>query len=49
LWGVLKPEMILRTGFLHAGHFTSGGAEIGRFNVKVPPQILQLPAHNSYS
>ena len=21
LCGVLKPEMILRTGFLHAGHF----------------------------
>jgi len=49
LCGVLKPEMIFRTGFLHDGHFVNGAAEIGRFNVNVPPHTLQSPSHNSYS
>src|SRR5271154_1829003 len=45
LCGVLKDEMILRTGFLHAGHFSSGGADSGRFSVNLPPQTTQLPSH----
>ena len=50
LCGVLKPEMIFRTGFLQAGHFSSGGADSGRFNVNVPPHALQPPAaQTSYS
>ena len=49
LCGVLKPEMILRTGFLHAGQFVSGLAESGRFKVNFPPQTTHLPTHNSYS
>jgi hypothetical protein len=49
LCGVLKPEMILRTGFLHAGQFVSGLAESGRFRVNFPPQTTQPPSHNSYS
>jgi hypothetical protein len=49
LCGVLKPEMILRTSFLQAGHFVNGGAESGRFNVNVPPQTLHSPSMSSYS
>ena len=49
LCGVLKPEMILRTGFLHAGQFVSGLAESGRFKVNFPPQTTQWPSHSSYS
>jgi len=49
LCGVLKPEMIFRTGFLHAGQFVSGLAESGRFNVNFPPQTTQWPSHSSYS
>jgi len=41
--------MILRTGFLQAGHLVSGGADNGRFNVNAPPQTLHSPSHNSYS
>jgi hypothetical protein len=47
--GELKLEMILRTGFLHAGQFVSGLAESGRFNVNFPPQTLHSPSHSSYS
>jgi hypothetical protein len=47
--GELKVEMILRTGFLHAGHLTSGGAESGRRRVNLPPHTLQSPSHSSYS
>src|ERR1017187_7269904 len=49
LCGELKVEMILRTGFLHAGQCVSGLAESGRRKVKLPPQTLQSPSHNSYS
>jgi hypothetical protein len=49
LCGELKVEMILRTGFLHAGQFVSGLAESGRFNVNFPPQTTQWPSHSSYS
>jgi len=49
LRGELKVEMILRTGFLHAGHFVNGGAESGRRNVNFPPHTLQSPSHSSYS
>ena len=49
LCGVLKLEMILRTGFLHAGHLVSSGALKGRCRVNDPPQALQSPSHNSYS
>ncbi|HEX3100587.1 MAG TPA: hypothetical protein VHQ01_02285 [Pyrinomonadaceae bacterium] len=49
LCGVLKLEMILRTGFLQAGHFSSGGADSGRLSVNLPPQTTQLPSHSSYS
>jgi hypothetical protein len=41
LCGVLKPEMIFRTGFLHAGQFVRGLAESGRFKVNFPPQTTQ--------
>lgn len=47
--GELKLEMILRTGFLHAGQFVSGLAESGRFNVNFPPHTLQSPSQSSYS
>jgi hypothetical protein len=47
--GELKPEMILRTGFLHAGQCVSGLADSGRRNVNFPPQTLQSPSHSSYS
>jgi hypothetical protein len=46
---VLKPEMILRTGFLHAGQCVSGLAESGRFRVNFPPHTLHSPSHSSYS
>jgi len=36
LCGELKLEMILRTGFLHAGQFVSGLADSGRFKVNFP-------------
>jgi hypothetical protein len=49
LCGVLKPEMIFRTGFLHAGQCVSGLAESGRFYVNFPPQTTQPPSHSSYS
>jgi hypothetical protein len=49
LCGVLKAENTLRTGFLQAGHFVSGGADSGRFSVNVPPHTLHSPSHNSYS
>src|SRR5208283_2306565 len=49
LCGVLKPEKIFRTGFLHAGQFVSGLAESGRFKVNFPPQTTQLPSQSSYS
>jgi hypothetical protein len=49
LCGVLNAEKILRTGFLQAGHFSSGGADSGRFKVNFPPHTLQSPSHNSYS
>jgi len=38
--GELKLEMILRTGFLHAGQCMSGLADSGRFSVNRPPQTL---------
>jgi hypothetical protein len=41
--------MILRTGFLQAGHFVNSGALNGRRRVNFPPQTLQSPSHNSYS
>ena len=47
--GELNVERILRTGFLHAGHCVSGGAESGRRKVNLPPQTLQLPSQSSYS
>ena len=40
LCGVLKPEMILRTGFLHAGQFINGLADSGRCSVNFPPHDL---------
>src|ERR1035441_6615191 len=49
LCGELKVEMILRTGFLHAGQCVRGLAESGRRKVKLPPQTLQSPSHSSYS
>src|ERR1035437_1003826 len=49
LCGELKVEMILRTGFLHAGQCVSGLAESGRRRVNFPPQTLQSPSHSSYS
>src|SRR5208283_1048779 len=49
LCGELKVEMILRTGFLHAGQCVSGLADSGRRNVNLPPHTLQSPSHNSYS
>jgi hypothetical protein len=41
--------MILRTGFLQAGHFVNSGALKGRRSVNFPPHTLQSPSHNSYS
>jgi hypothetical protein len=49
LCGELKVEMILRTGFLHAGQCVSGLAESGRRNVNFPPHTLHSPSHSSYS
>src|SRR5438034_9868621 len=49
LMGELNEEMILRTGFLHAGQFVSGLADSGRRSVNLPPHTLQSPSHNSYS
>jgi hypothetical protein len=49
LCGELKVEMILRTGFLHAGHFVNSGALTGRRKVNLPPQTLQSPSQISYS
>ena len=49
LCGVLKPEMIFRTGFLHAGHLVKGAADKGRFSVNVPPHTLHSPSQSSYS
>jgi hypothetical protein len=49
LVGVLKPDMILRTGFLHAGQWVNGFADSGLLSVNFPPHILQSPSHNSYS
>src|SRR4051812_19641472 len=37
LMGELNEEMILRTGFLHAGQFVNGLAESGRCSVNFPP------------
>ena len=42
LCGVLKPEMILRTGFLQAGQFVSGLADSGRFKREFPAAHLAL-------
>ncbi len=36
--GVLKLEIIFRTGLLQQGHFSSGLAETGRRSVKPEPQ-----------
>jgi len=47
--GELKVEMILRTGFLQAGHWVRAAALSGRRNVNRPPHTTQLPAHSSYS
>ena len=47
--GELKPEINLRTGFLHAGHLVSGAASSGRRKVNLPPHAAQLPLHSSYS
>src|SRR5690349_1602283 len=47
--GELNVEMILRTGFLQAGHWVSGGADSGRRKVNLPPQTLHSPSHSSYS
>jgi hypothetical protein len=47
--GVEKPEMIFRTGFRHAGHAFSSGADNGRLKVNLPPHAAQFPSHNSYS
>jgi hypothetical protein len=49
LVGVLNAEMILRTGFLHAGHFVNSGTFTGRRKVNRPPQTLQSPSQSSYS
>src|ERR1700690_3712456 len=48
LCGVLKPEMILRTGFLQAGQCVSALAESGRRRGNLPPHTLQSPSHSSY-
>ena len=47
--GELNVEMILRTGFLQAGHSVNVAADSGRRSVNLPPQTLQSPSHNSYS
>ena len=44
LWGVLKPEMILRTGFLHAGQFVSDPRRALFFPEKRPFFIEGLEA-----
>jgi hypothetical protein len=49
LCGELKVEMILRTGFLQAGHFVNSGALNGRRRVNFPPQTLHSPSQSSYS
>jgi hypothetical protein len=49
LCGELKVEMILRTGFLQAGHFFNSGALTGRRRVNFPPQTLHSPSQSSYS
>src|SRR5579859_767685 len=49
LVGVLKPEMILRTGFLQAGQLVSGLADSGRRSVNRPPHTLHSPSQSSYS
>ena len=49
LWGVEKPEMILRTGFLQAGQLVRGLAERGRLRVNLPPQARHSPSQSSYS
>jgi len=47
--GELHVEIILRTGFLQAGHWTKGAALKGRRNANLPPQARQSPSHSSYS
>jgi hypothetical protein len=47
--GVLKVEMIFRTGFRQAGQLRKGSASNGRRSVKCPPHAAQSPPHNSYS
>ena|ERR1041385_3534722 len=47
--GELNVEMILRTGFLQAGHCVNGAALSGRRSVNLPPHTLHSPSHNSYS
>jgi hypothetical protein len=45
----LNVDHTLRTGFLHAGHFVRGAAEVGRRSVNLPPHTLHSPSHSSYS
>jgi hypothetical protein len=47
--GELKVDKTFRTGFLQAGQFVSGSAEIGRRNVNFPPHTAQAPSQSSYS
>jgi hypothetical protein len=47
--GVENPLMSFCTGLRQSGHFSRGGAEIERFNEKLPLQIRQSPEQGSYS
>jgi hypothetical protein len=49
LFGELKVDQILLTGFLQAGQFANGLAESGRCKVNFPPHTAQLPSQSSYS
>jgi hypothetical protein len=48
-FGELNVDQTLRTGFLQAGHFVNGVADIGLQRVNLPPQTLQSPSQSSYS
>ncbi len=43
IFGELKVEKSLRTGFLQAGQWVNSLASRGRRNVNLPPQTLQCP------
>jgi hypothetical protein len=47
--GELTDEITFRTAFLQSGQFVSGGREMGRRKLNLPPQTLQSPSQSSYS